>query len=292
MPNRFKKLLYKSKQHYILLISCVISLGILLAIIITIAKKNSKEKIFVPIIMYHNITTDDTMCSDNVITPTILEKDLIYLQKHNYTTIKVNDLVNYVEKDIKLPQKPVILTFDDGFYSNLSYVLPLLEKYNMTAVVSIIGDFTEETSQKTENNLNNTYLSYKDIIKLKHSERIEFSNQSYKLHYDTQQRKGAKINPDESIKDYKNIFIADTMKTHFNLIDNCNITPQVYTFPYGYYCDEATQLLKGMGYKVSFTCKEKPNYITKDPNSLFYLNRYNRPADISTKEFMKKALKK
>lgn len=280
-----------SKHIYIVIISAICII-ILCNVIIVSVKAYSEEKIFVPIIMYHSILKDDSKSCDYIITPALLENDLIYLRDHDYTTIVVNDLVNYVEKDIKLPQKPVILTFDDGFYNNLTYVLPLLKKYNMTATISVVGEYTNKFSESKDENANYSYLSYENLIELKHSQRIEFGNHSFNLHSDNSNRRGAKINPDESIKDYQNIFIADTMRTHFNLMKNCNITPQVYAFPYGFYCDEATQLLKGLGYKATLICQEKPNYITHDPDCLFGLNRYNRPAGVTTDKFMKKALSK
>lgn len=277
------------KHVYIIIIS-IISLIILCNVIVLSVKAFSEEKLSVPIIMYHSILKDDSKSCDYIITPALLEKDLIYLRDYNYTTIVVNDLINYVEKDMQLPPKPVMLTFDDGFYNNLTYVLPLLKKYNMTAVISVVGEYTEQFSENKDENTNYSYLSYENIIKLKHSERVEIGNHSYKMHTDTSERRGAKINPGESLKDYQNLFIADTMKTHFNLMKNCNITPNVYAFPYGFYTDDAMKSLKGMGYKAAFICAEKPNYITRDRDCLFGLNRYNRPAGISTDKFMKKAL--
>ena len=290
MKNYLKSIRDFIIKHIYIIISCIIIITILCNVIVFYVKAFSEEKVFVPIIMYHSVLKDDSKSCDYIITPATLEKDLIYLRDHGYTTIIVNDLVNFIEKDMKLPPKPVMLTFDDGFYNNLTYVLPLLKKYNMTAVISIVGKYTEEFSENKDENANYSYLSYENIIELKHSDRIEFGNHSFKLHSDTDKRKGAKINPGESIKDYQNIFIADTMKTHFNLMENCNITPYVYAFPYGFYCDEAMGLLKSLGYKAAFICEEKPNYITKDADCLFGLNRYNRPANISTKKFMKKAL--
>lgn len=277
-------------KHTFTVIICFVFIIVLCNAIIISVKAFSEKSLSVPIIMYHSVLKDDSKSCDYIITPALLEKDLIYLRDHNYTTIVVNDLVNYVEKDMKLPDKPVMLTFDDGFYNNLTYVLPLLKKYNMTAVISVVGEYTEQFSENKDENTNYSYLSYENIIKLKHSERIEIGNHSYKMHTDDSNRRGAKINPNESIKDYQNVFIADTMKTHFNLINNCNITPKVYAFPYGFYSDEAMLLLKGLGYKAAFICEEKPNYITKDPDCLFGLNRYNRPSGITTDEFMKKAL--
>ena len=46
-----------------------------------------------------------------------------------------------------LPEKPVMITLDDGCYNNLSDVLPLLEKYDMHAIVSVVGEYTNVTAK-------------------------------------------------------------------------------------------------------------------------------------------------
>lgn len=49
-----------------------------------------------------------------VITPETFEKDLQYLKEKGYTTIVMQDLLDYVKKNQPLPEKPIVLTFDDG----------------------------------------------------------------------------------------------------------------------------------------------------------------------------------
>jgi peptidoglycan/xylan/chitin deacetylase (PgdA/CDA1 family) len=118
---------------------------------------------------------------------------------------------------------------------------------------------------------------------------VEFVNHSYAMH-SIEQRRGSLMLEDESLADYKNVFIADTMKLSNAFYDNCKIKTEAYAFPYGFYCQEALDILKSLGFKVYLTCAEKPNYITKSPDSLIELNRYNRPSGISTDEFMEKSL--
>ena len=55
----------------------------------------------------------------------------------------VEDLIRYVDQGTPLPEKPVMLTFDDGHYNYISYLLPLLEEYDMKAVVSVVGEFAD-----------------------------------------------------------------------------------------------------------------------------------------------------
>jgi peptidoglycan/xylan/chitin deacetylase (PgdA/CDA1 family) len=91
----------------------------------------------IPIIMYHEIKTYKT--GKDVITPYEFESDLKYLTGNNYHTITMTELINYVYEKKPLPENPIILSFDDGYLSTYKYAYPLLKKYNMKIVFSIIG---------------------------------------------------------------------------------------------------------------------------------------------------------
>ena len=143
-------------------------------------KADEEPYIKVPIIMYHSVLKSKT--GDYIVHPNILEKDLAYIQEKGYTTITMTDLINYVYNDTTLPQKPIIITFDDGCYNNLGYAVPLLKKYNMKAVVSIVGKYTDDFSKTDEANLNYGYLRWKDINLLIQDGSVEFQNHTYNLH--------------------------------------------------------------------------------------------------------------
>ena len=102
------------------------------------------------------------------------------------------------------------------------------------------------------------------------------------------------MNPDinyETEEEYAKAFIDDIGLMQSLTKINTGITPAIFTYPMGYISKESIPLLKSMGFTAALNCYEKPNRINHDENCLFTLNRYNRPAGISTEEFMKKALK-
>ena len=78
----------------------------------------------VPIVMYHSVLKDESRHGQYVISPAELESDLKYLRDHGYTTILIEDLIAYTQGG-PLPEKPVLLTFDDGYYNNYLYAFPL-----------------------------------------------------------------------------------------------------------------------------------------------------------------------
>lgn len=268
-------------------LAVVITLGITVppAVKAEIRKMNS---VAVPIIMYHSIVKDESMWNDYVLSPVELEKDIIWLIEHGYQTVFVNDLINYVNGAGELPEKPVILTFDDGCYNNYYYVLPLLKKYNVKATISIVGSFSEYACEEASPSPVYSYLDWEDIIKMRKSGLVEFANHSYDLH-SLDDRRGTAMKENESYDDYRHVFLTDIFKTQHLLEDNCGFTPNVFTYPYGFTCEAGERLVKNSGFLASLGVEEKINYIkVNNKDCLYNLGRFNRPAYISTEDFMEK----
>lgn len=98
--------------------------------------KKIPSGISVPVLMYHAVS--DNIWSDNdelFVSPSGMEAQLKYLVNNGYTPIWFEDLPNAASY-----QKPVILTFDDGYRDNYTELFPLLKKYHVKATVFVIAD--------------------------------------------------------------------------------------------------------------------------------------------------------
>ena len=129
------------------------------------------EKKPLPIIMYHSILKDPERAGDYVVSPATLEGDLAYLKEQGYETVVMADAIAYVNGDGTLPDKPVMLTFDDGYYNNLLYALPLLEQYDMRAVLSPVGSYTDRFTDTPDPNPNYGHLTWEELAALQTSGR-------------------------------------------------------------------------------------------------------------------------
>lgn len=281
------KILSKRKLWVVLSALVVAISGVAAGVMVS--ESNAQDGVFVPIIMYHSLSRDESRWNDYVLSPVEFEKDLIYLKQNGYTTIFVSDLIAYVYDGAQLPPKPVIITFDDGHLNTYTTALEVLERHQMKAVVSFTGDFCDRAVEENDANPEYAYMTWIDVKNIAKSEYVEIGNHSYSFHSNTY-RMGAAALPGESYEEYRSVLIADTMRLHSTL-QKVGITPSVYTFPYGFYSEDSNRILKICGYQASMITAEKPNYIT-DEESLFGLCRYNRPAYISTDDFMTKALNK
>lgn len=91
----------------------------------------------VPILAYHEVSPADDIYS---VTADQFEEQMRYLEEHGYTSIDLQQLFDSYEGNFILPNKPIIITFDDGYENNFLAALPIMEKYNMRSSVFIITE--------------------------------------------------------------------------------------------------------------------------------------------------------
>ena len=89
----------------------------------------------VPVLMYHAVGDEIWGYSDLFVSTAGMEAQLQYLQDNGYETIWFSDLAH-----IEDYEKPVILTFDDGYDDNYTVLYPLLEQYQAKATIFVIGN--------------------------------------------------------------------------------------------------------------------------------------------------------
>lgn len=96
-----------------------------------------------PILVYHSIGPQPTLPESKMqahyrITPEMFERQMQYLQDHNYKPITFSALTDYLSKGIPIPENAIVLTFDDGWKNQYTYAVPILEKHGFTATFFIM----------------------------------------------------------------------------------------------------------------------------------------------------------
>jgi len=106
----------------------------------------------VPVLMYHSISykKDNAIC----LPAEKFEEHLKYLKDNGYYTLTLTDLYDYFVKDTPVPEKSVVLTFDDGYRDNYTVMFPLLKKYNFKATIFVItSNIDKDDNSLTTSNL-------------------------------------------------------------------------------------------------------------------------------------------
>lgn len=243
----------------------------------------------VPIIMYHHVKNSQP--GKDSITLSEFENDLKYLEKNNYNTITMEDLIDYVYNDKELPENPIILSFDDGLLSTYLNVYPLLQKYNMKIVLSILGLSSDKFSKTVDININYSHATWDQLNEMQASGLVEIQNHSYDMHSTTNGRYGIGQKKNESFDVYETYLKEDI--TLFNETVNLTLKtiPNTFTYPYGKYNNNSETILKELGFKATLTCNFGINVISKDKECLYEMKRICRAHNQSIEKVLTEGMK-
>jgi peptidoglycan/xylan/chitin deacetylase (PgdA/CDA1 family) len=110
---------------------------------------NQDDKNNVPILMYHSISRSvNSKFKQFTVSPALFAEHMAYLFRHQYTPITVTQLINARLKEQRtLPERTVVLTFDDGFADFYTEALPVLKRYGFVATLYVTTAFVNATSR-------------------------------------------------------------------------------------------------------------------------------------------------
>jgi peptidoglycan/xylan/chitin deacetylase (PgdA/CDA1 family) len=140
-PKRFK---------YLRAAALTVLLGaLLLGTLHADAGSGTRRRIRVPILMYHYISEPppdaDEYRLDLSVTPDQFAAQLDWLRANGFTTIALDDLYRALTEGYPLPDRPVILTFDDGYADAYDHAFRLLQKYEMVGTFFVVTDWLDQS---------------------------------------------------------------------------------------------------------------------------------------------------
>lgn len=243
-------------------------------------------EIRLPVLMYHSILNSKS--GVYIVSEEQFESDIKGLAALNYSFVLPEEAIAYAEGRGNLPEKPIMITFDDGHYNTMYYALPILRKYNGKAVVNVIGAFSEYSSTSgDDSNPNYSHLTWEQIKFLRDSEIFEIGNHTYDMHK-FKPRYGIMPKPGESGEDYEKALAGDAGRLQDKLAEY-GVYPKVFAYPFGRYSDTAREILLGAGFKMFLTCNEGVSVVKfGDPGSVFAVKRINRRGNYSTDAVLEK----
>lgn len=223
------------------------------------------DAVQLPILMYHDISYLGKGYSK---TPEVFKKQLQELKDAGFHTVFFSQVVDYVEQGTPLPDKPIVISIDDGYQSNYTYVLPILQELDMKAEISLIGDAIQWADWG---------MSWDQVREMAESGLVSFQAHTRSLHGDTTSqggRLGVLKSPSENWNTYVRILGDDTRAILDQIEAETGIRPQVYTYPRGKWNTMAEAVSARLGFQASLTTRDGVASVRQDdPSSLRLMDR-------------------
>ena len=235
--------------------------AILTALCLLVPVSAGSDTAVVPILMYHHFTLDPTCANGNCITADALEEQLAALSRAGYHGVTVADCIRFVDSGTPLPDKPILLTADDGYRSVLDIALPMMDQYGFPLSAAVIGSHIDTDTDGIP------HFTIDEAENDPHGARLELTSHTYALH-----------DPDGRgvTADIASLPGDISRMRGLDGAENTQIG-RVFVYPFGKWTAESETVLRAAGYRATLAILSGKNRVAVlrigDAESLYHMPR-------------------
>lgn len=181
----------------------------------------------IPVLYYHSVKPSEA--NEVIISPDRLRKELQFIKDSGYTSLTISEFNDYIINEKPIPEKSILITFDDGYMDNYTNAFPILKELDMKATIFVITSVIDDGSY---------YLS---------SERIKEMS-DYGIDIESHTATHSHLNQltyEEQLKELKD------SKEKIESITGKKVLSVAY--PYGDLDENSIKAVKEAGYSLAFT---------------------------------------
>ena len=240
----------------------------------------------VPILMYHHLSVDVT--NSEMVSPEQFEAQIRALSEAGYTGVSFDELQAYVLRGEPLPEKPVVITFDDGYRSNYTLAYPILQKYGMKATIFAIGVSFGTDHYKDTDYAITPHFGAAEAAEMTASGLISIQSHTYDMHQWPPYETGSAVRENilqlssESEEAYVQALTEDFTRSRALLEDATGRPVDVLAYPAGQYSTLTQVTLQSLGVHVTLSTNPGVNTVVKGlPQTLYAMLRFGITEDVS-----------
>ena len=236
----------------------------------------------VPVLTYHRIVEEaninkqhyiDGELNPMVVTKEEFTKQMKYLKDNSFVTLTLPELYLFLIGEMDLPDKSVLLTFDDGYKDNFVEAYPVLKKHGFSAVNFVItGAVTKRIQPFTPKH--DQYFSVKELSQA--CDVFDYQSHTYNYHKRENNLQNIEVSYLNSRTD------EDVTEDIEKSIHNLNGENLAFAYPYGEYSPSTIKIVKELGFKMAFTTD---NRAASPEDDLYEIPRFNILAATSFETF-------
>ena len=240
----------------------------------------------VPILMYHHLSEDVT--NSEMVSPEQFEAQIRALSEAGYTGVSFDELQAYVLRGEPLPEKPVVITFDDGYESNYTLAYPILQKYGMKAAIFAIGVSFGKDHYKDTDHAITPHFGAAEAAEMAASGLVSIQSHTYDMHQWPPYESGSAVRenilplPGESEEAYVQALTEDFTRSRALLEDATGLPVDVLAYPAGQYSTLAQVTLQSLGVHVTLSTNPGVNTVVRGlPQTLYAMLRFGITEDVT-----------
>ncbi len=159
------------------------------------------------------------------------EQHMKWLKEYGYTSITPEELYEFIVNGSELPEKPVLITFDDGYKDNYTNAYPIMKKYGFKGTIFVVTGFL---------GVYDNYMTWEQAK--------ELADNGFSIESHTYSHKSMTEANDEEIS-------KELTKSRDTIKNKLGIDADFMAYPTGTYNLHIAELVQKAGYKGAFTIK-------------------------------------
>jgi biofilm PGA synthesis lipoprotein PgaB len=230
------------------------------------------------ILSYHEIAEgNDALVPMYTVTPTNFVRQMDWLKNNGYHFVSVNDVLADYAGRKALPDKAVLITFDDGYRSVYVHAFPILKLFNAPAVIALVGKWMEVPENGKVNFDGHSIprtdlLSWEQIREMTKSGLIEVASHTYGMHEGIVSNPQGNLQPAATARrwiaeekryedeaSYDRRVRADLLRNNELLKKHIGRGPRIVVWPYGRYNIETRHIAAELGMPIGLTLDDGGN---------------------------------
>jgi peptidoglycan/xylan/chitin deacetylase (PgdA/CDA1 family) len=186
----------------------------------------------IPILMYHSIDKEVDPVTGKLnelrVPKEVFREQMKYLKENGYITLTMSEVYDFFQNNKGVPEKSIVITFDDGYLDNYTNAYPILKEFGFNATVFIISGLVD----KDKAYMTSEQLKEMELSGIEMQAHTANHPQLSTLDYENQMRE---------IKDSK-IFLENLLNKKIEYI----------AYPYGNYNENTLKIVKELEFKAAY----------------------------------------
>lgn len=223
---------------------------------------------------YHDVEDADASQAYMSVRSANLIEQLAWLKANGYQAVSVDQLLAARQGGPALPDKAVLLSFDDGYSSFYTRVLPILKAYQWPAVLAPVGVWMDTPAGRPVDFgglpvARERFVTWAQIHEIAASGLVEIAAHTDALHYGALANPQGNVQPAavtrlydpqqkryESDAEYSARIGQDVARISAKIEAASGRAPRVWVWPYGAASGTALKIVGDNGYELALTLED------------------------------------
>ena len=194
----------------------------------------------IPVLLYHHVSDERTDMPELTLSVAAFERQVKRLRDAGFESIRLSEFLEYMAgKEVALPERPILITFDDGYEDNYRYAFPVLKREGFRAVIFMVGINFDRKNRLTSAQIHEMQADGWEVgaHSMTHPDLAELTSEMMR---------------------------REVTKSRRKVEQAARVSGVVFAYPGGHYSQDVMEAVEAAGYQGAFSVLSGLNHPERD----------------------------